>query len=184
MASQWGGSLAMSKREKFVLSIMAATVLMGGYLYFGPGASGSRSSVETLSDASAGDFVQQVIQQFRDDTTLARELFTIRSAERQWGKDPFVKSGVQLSDTAQQTVQDKAPAGAAGQLNMVYTGYIEVGAHRLAIINDMEYAPGDAIDDQGYYVRRIQPHLVEIGKLNAPDAIVLKLTEVETGMEK
>jgi hypothetical protein len=174
----------MSKREKIILSVMAATVLIGGYLYFGTGASGSRSKVETLSDASAGDFVQKVIQQFRDDTTLARELFTIRSAERQWGKDPFVKSGALLSDTARQTVQDKPPAGAAGQLNLVYTGYIQVGAQRLAIINDMEYAPGDAIDDQGYYVRRIRPHQVEIGKLKASDTIVLKLTEVETGMEK
>ena len=176
--------MAMSKREKIIVSVMAATVLMGGYLYLGPGITGSRSNIETLSDASAGDFVQKVIQQFRDDTTLARELFTVRSAEREWGKDPFVKSGVLLSDTARQTDQDKAPAGAAGQLNLVYTGYIEVGAQRLAIINDMEYAPGDAIDDRGTYVRRIQPHQVEIGKLKAPDTIVLKLTEVETGMEK
>jgi hypothetical protein len=176
--------MAMSKREKIIVSVMAATVLMAGYLYFRPGITGSRSNIETLPDVSAGDFVQKVIQQFRDDTTLAKELYTIRSAEREWGKDPFMQSGVLVSDTVQQSVQDKAPAGVVSQLNLAYTGYIEVGAQRLAIINDMEYTSGDAIEGQGYYVRRIQPHQVVIGKLNAPDTFVLKLTEFEAGIEK
>ena len=72
----------------------------------------------------------------------------------------------------------------AGPPSLVYTGYIEVGAQRLAIINDMEYTSGDAIDVQGHYVRRIQPHQVEIGKLKAPDTIILKLTELDPGMGK
>lgn len=50
---------------------------------------------------------------------------------------------------------------------------------RLAIINGMEYAPGESIGEQGYFVRRIQPHQVEIGKRKAPDVIILKLTAYE-----
>lgn len=176
--------MALSKREKIIVLVMTVTVLMGGYLYLGPGTTGSQSRVETLPGASAGDFVQKVIQQFKNDATLARDLFTIRSAEREWGEDPFLKSGASLSDTVRKTVQDKAPAGVVAQLDLVYTGYIEVGAQRLAIINDMEYSSGDAIDDLGHYVRRIRPYQVEIGKLHAPGTIVLKLTEVEAGLAK
>ena len=50
---------------------------------------------------------------------------------------------------------------------------------RLAIINGMEYAPGESNGEQGYFVRRIQPHQVEIGKRNAPDVIIIKLTAYE-----
>jgi len=162
---------------------MAATVLFGGYLYLVPAATDSRRGVETLSDPASREFVQTVIQQFKDDTTLARELYTLRSAERKWGKDPFLKNGILLSDTPRRAVPENPPASVAARLNLVYTGFIEVGTQRLAIINDMEYASGESIAGQGYYVRRIQPRQVEICKRNAPDTIVLNLTEFEAGMD-
>jgi hypothetical protein len=174
----------MSKREKIIVSVMVVTVLLGGYLYFAPEATVSRRGDETQLDTSTHDFVRKVIKQFKEDTTLARELFAIRSAERKWEKDPFLKSDGQLSDTRQRDVSDGAPASDDTQLKLIYSGYLEVGNQRLAIINGIEYASGEVIDDQGYYVRRIQPNQVEIGKRSAPDAILLKLTAFEAGIDK
>ncbi len=175
--------MAMSKREKIIVSVMAATVMMAGYLYLGPGTTVSRINGETLSDASADDFAQKVIQQFREDTTLDSELFTLRSAESEWGEDPFLEAGARLSDTARQAVKDNPPDGVAGPPSLVRLARLRRHL-TLAIINNMEYTSGDAIDVQGHYVRRIQPHQVEIGKLKAPDTIILKLTELDPGMGK
>jgi hypothetical protein len=174
----------MSKREKIIVSLMVATVLLGGYLYSLPGTTDNQRAVEMQLDASTTEFVHKVIQKFKQDTTLAVELFAIRSAERKWEKDPFLDSHAQLSDTPRRRVFEKTPATDDARLNLVYAGYVEVGSQRLAIINGMEYTTGETIDDQGYYVRRIQPHRVEIGKRNAPDVILLKLTAFEAGMGK
>lgn len=174
----------MSKREKIILSAMAVTMLLGAYLYFDPGALVGRRGVEIRSDAWTRDFVQQVVKTFKEDTNLARELFAIRRAEREWGKDPFLKGEALLSDTRRANDPDRAPAGAASRPDLAYTGFLEVGNRRLAIIGGMEYASGETIDGRGYYVRRIQPHQVEIGKRNAADTIILKLTEFEAGMGK
>lgn len=169
----------MSKREKIIVSIMAATLLLGGYLHFFPGTTGHRQGIENKPVLSNLDFTREIIQKLTEDTSLAKELFTIRSAERKWARDPFLKSDILLSDTVHQKSTDREPAGTGTRLDLVYTGFLEAGPRRLAIINGMEYEPGEAIDDQGHYVRRIQPRTVEIGKRNAPDVIIVKMTEYD-----
>lgn len=167
----------MSKREKIIVSVMVVTVLLGGFFYFMPGVTGRPPGGGTEFDESTRDFVQQVHKKFKADTTLAREMFAIRSAQRQWAKDPFLHSDARLSDQPQSNVPDAAPVAAGTRLDLKYNGFVEAGAQRLAIINGMEYASGEAIDGRGYYLRRIQPGQVEIGKRNAPDVIILKMTE-------
>lgn len=158
---------------------MMVTVLLGGYLYFSAETIVNRRGVEKQLDVSTGDFVQKVIKKFKEDTTLAKELFAIRSAGRKWINDPFLSSDARLSDTYQRDVSENTAAPSDAQLKLVYSGFLEVGARRLAIINGMEYSSGEAIDARGYYLRRIQPRQVEIGKRNAPDVIILKMTEYE-----
>jgi hypothetical protein len=169
----------MSIREKIIVSVMAAAVLLGGYLYVDPMTTGSRQGVETPSDGPALDFAREVIRKLKEDTSLARDLFTIRGAERKWKKDPFLKNDALLSDSPKHEIPEHATVSTDTESDWVYTGFIEVGAQRLAIINGMEYTSGDAIDGRGYYVRRIHPHQVEIGKPNTPGVIMLKLMEYE-----
>lgn len=172
--------VSMTKREKIIVSIMAATVLLGGYLYWGPVTTVDRQGVEKKSDSQALEFARKVIQKLKADTALTKDLFTIRSAERQWEKDPFLPTDTLLSDTQQREVPDNATVSTGTQPNLVYSGFLEAGTQRLAIINGMAYASGEAIDSDGHFLRRIQPHQVEIGKRNAPDVIILKMTEYET----
>ena len=46
---------------------MAATVLLGGYLYWGPVTSGSRQDIEKMSDDQALEFARNVIQKLKED---------------------------------------------------------------------------------------------------------------------
>jgi hypothetical protein len=169
----------MNRRETIIVSIMAATVLLGGYLYWGPVMIGDRQEVEKKSAGEALEFARKAIQKLKEDSALTMDLFTIRSAERKWERDPFLKADTLLSDTPQRDVPDLATVTAGTQPELVYTGFLEVGAQRLAIINGMEYASGDAIDSKGHYVLRIHPHQVEIGNQHTQGVIVFKLMEYE-----
>ena len=169
----------MTKREKIIVSIMAATILLGGYLYWGPVTIGGRQEIEKKTDGQALEFARKVVQKLKEDTALTMDLFTIRSAERKWEKDPFLKTDALLSDSPQRKVPENATVVAGIQPELVYTGFLEVGTQRLAIINGMEYTTGEAIDGQGHYVRRIHPQQVEIGNQHAPGIIILKLMEYE-----
>ncbi|MBR9987256.1 MAG: hypothetical protein KFF68_15240 [Desulfosarcina sp.] len=169
----------MTRREKIIVSIMSATVLLGGYLYWWPVTTGGQQGVVNKSDDQALEFARNVSQKLKEDHALTMDLFTIRNAERKWEKDPFLKTGTLLSDTPQRDVPDVAAVTAGTQPDLIYTGFLEVGTRRLAIINGLEYASGEAIDGKGHYVRRIHPHQVEIGNQDKPGVIILKLMEYE-----
>ena len=169
----------MTRREKIIVSIMAAAVLLGGYLYWWPVTTGGQQGVENKSDGQALEFARNVSQKLKEDNALTMDLFTIRNAERKWEKDPFLKTGTLLSDTPQRDVPDVAAVTAGTQPDLIYTGFLEVGTQRLAIINGFEYTLGEAIDGKGHYVRRIHPHQVEIGNQDKPGVILLELMEYE-----
>ena len=64
--------------------------------------------------------------------------------------------------------------------NLVYSGFLEVGSKRLAIINGMEYEAGDKLDPGGFTIKSILPTRVMI--TSAPwgtTPIVLPLQESE-----
>jgi hypothetical protein len=85
----------MSKREKIIVSVMVVTVLLGGYLYFVARRQLSAAGAdETQLDApQRTDFVRQGhSDNSRKTPPWPVELFAIRSAERKWEKDPFLKS--------------------------------------------------------------------------------------------
>lgn len=103
----------MNRREKIIVIVMAASVVLGGYLYYNPGPTVSRQRVEPPSEGPALDFAQKVIQKLKEDTTLTRDLYTIRSAERKWEKDPFLTTDTLLSDAPPQKVADTEAATAS-----------------------------------------------------------------------
>lgn len=46
--------------------------------------------------------------------------------------------------------------------DFLYSGYMEMGTHKLAIINGMEYQEGDRLDSQGATLKKITPGEVRI----------------------
>ena len=168
----------MSVREIIIVSIMLLTMLLSGYLHFLPQTVGNAGSEPSTASPTLG-FAKEIVSQFKKDTSLPRELFIIRKAEGRWDRDPYMAAGEALSGS-----QDKKPAGKEnkddrGHRDFVYTGFLQVGEKRLAVINGIEFAPGEAIDDQGHFIRRIEPDRVEIGALGTPAATVITLIDFD-----
>ena len=69
-------------------------------------------------------------------------------------RDPLIrmKKPVQAEEETEQAEQETQPEGM-----ILYTGYLEMGTTRLAIINGNEYATGDMLEQGGYVVRSITP---------------------------
>lgn len=169
----------MSSREKIIVAIMALTVLLGGYSHFYPSQTAGRERGQRQSVDKDLVLARQLVGRLKADPSLERDLFTIRSAERQWNQDPFINIEPALTDTPQHRSPGSPSPLARNRSDLVYSGFVAAGERRLAIINGIEYAPGETIDDQGHFIRRIQAHQVEIGKRNAPEVIILKLRDDE-----
>ena len=85
-------------------------------------------------------------------------------AEREWTQDPFLdekshRSWVQAKTTMK---EKEKVAIAAPKVEFTYSGYIEVGGKRMAIVNGNEYKEGEALDINGYVLTSVSPARVVI----------------------
>ena len=154
---------------------MAAVVLYGMYsLFF----STPSKVVGTSSAKSIGEikkFVTEVTHGLKEDYKV-RGLFIIEQAKREWIRDPFLTLAAPQKAAV---VIDNRPAAAATapEVSFTYSGYIQMGERKLAIISGVEYETGDELDGGEQIVKQIEPLRVVIGPPNSNDNLTLQLDE-------
>ena len=98
------------------------------------------------------------------------ENYVIARAEAAWAKDPFYKKVL--------PVAAKAGPGGAGAQDIVYSGYVDMGEKKLAVINGNTYRVGDKLDFGGaFYLTSVEPSRVVIADRQNQRNIVIKLKD-------
>ena len=167
----------MSIREKIILSFMVVTIVVCAWIYFFP----DRSSIPANpSDdmVSVKNLVNEIQTKLKHESALELDLQLIHLASSQWDEDPFIEADKFL--TREMVIPEKKKTvrkAATNKPNLLYTGFIEVGRTKLAIINGMEYEIGEAVDTIGHFVKHIYPSRIEIGKVGTDTIFLIPLKE-------
>jgi len=149
---------------------MLLTVVYGIYALFFEGKRNGKtlsttptaavSATKQLENLNA--FITKVAEASR--AGLSKEdKYIISRAESAWKQDPLIT--VELTDIPADEInrQKKQIVQTAGpQLNVSYTGFMQMGDKKFAIINGLEYTAGDEIEQGGFRVRSITPRQVVI----------------------
>lgn len=125
--------------------------------------------LETLNS-----FVTKVAEQTK--TGLSKEqTYILKKAGTEWKQDPFVRIRPRLT---REEEAERQPLVVNSRI--LYTGFLEMGNKRLAIINGMEYEVGDILDQSGLIVRNISPsHVVVAAPDNKNKTLILPMEEIE-----
>jgi len=163
----------MSKREKGILIAMALVVLYGGYTLLMPSSESTRQVAPMQSLQEVDDFVLGVLAELPRFSLNKTEEFTIAAAAQPWAGNPFLKVTLE---------QNRAPEKLSAtvpepDVPLVFSGFIELGDRRLAIINGREYEAGDALDITGYTLKAVYPSHVELRWLDSDDIRAVPLEE-------
>jgi hypothetical protein len=157
----------MSNREKIIVGLMLLTVAYGVYALFFEGK--VKSSATPIASVSATQqlenlnaFITKVAEASK--AGLSKEdKYIISRAESAWKQDPLTT--VELTDRPQNELnrQKQQVAQTTGpQLNVSYTGFMQMGDKKFAIIDGLEYAAGEELERGGFVVRSITPNQVVI----------------------
>jgi hypothetical protein len=164
----------MTNREKIIVGVMVLTVGYGAIELLLP-----RNRAAGLLPAAAAEGVNAFIAKVADTIKSAASdssALVVQKADAAWKQDPFLeirKPPPPRPETA--AVKDTARPG-----SLVYSGFIEVGAKRMAIINGMEYEAGDTVNPGGFTVKSVLPTKVLIGSPQREGApIELPLKDIE-----
>jgi hypothetical protein len=164
----------MTTREKIIVGLMLLTVGYGAVELLLPRAKGGPStSLPAQSAEGLTVFINKVADAVKVGNADAGPMF-IQKAEAAWKQDPFMvirKAAPQVADKA----ASKGPLKPVP--NMTYSGFLEIGAKRLAIINGMEYEAGDRLGTGGFTVKSVLP--TKVIMTSSQGEIALPLQENE-----
>ena len=151
--------IKVSTREIVIVAVMLIVVLYGAYDYF----VGFVSKPVGNGDERAAQIdalIAQVSKTLEAHGAYPVYAAFVTRAESEWKRDPFYREIVPVKTTTD-------------RIDVVYTGYLEIGTRRLTVIDGVSYGPGDELERGGYLVTRIQPSSVVIkGKKSGKTIIV------------
>jgi hypothetical protein len=127
-----------------------------------------------MSIEALNKFVVGAAQELFSEKSAEIDAYILDQAQSAWRKDPFFISGQSLSPQRAAKAFNQDPRQA---VRLAYTGYIEVSDKRLAIINELEYETGEALNQPGYYIKQITPKRVVVGIEGETQNIILPLEE-------
>jgi hypothetical protein len=165
----------MTTREKIIVGVMLLTVGYGAIELLLPRAKTAKLPLTAKSSDGLNAFITKVAAAVKGETSDAGDLI-IQRAENAWKQDPFLEIRKPEAQAAMRPVKEPVRPPP----NMVYSGFIEVGSKRLAIINGMEYEPGERLDPGGFTIQSVLPNKVIMSSSKAESTpIVLPLQENE-----
>jgi len=135
---------------------MVLSVVYGVYIMFFD----SPKQIKTFS--AGGDrqlealntFITKVAEKSKSGPSK-KQAYILQKAQADWKQDPFVQ--LQPNKVA----EDTGPAPVLDD-RVRYTGFLQMGDTRLAIISGMEYEPGDRLEPGGFIIRSIFPNRVVV----------------------
>ena len=146
----------LKKREIIILVIAALFILYAGYEYLiaGPASKKVKTSTESvnINTSSTG-----ITKDLGKDKITDFDAYVIRRMEADWGKNPFWKKDSYKAWAA----RDGAASGSI-LAKIIYSGYVDSGKNKMAIINGLEYRLGEELELEGYVLKQITPSSVLI----------------------
>ena len=144
----------LNKRQIIILAAASLIVLYGAYELLIAGPSGKKAKtaaapVETVS------FVSTLGNDLLKNKATGVDVYIAERAETEWGKSPFWEA------TSYREFVGKGPEVKGGP-KIVYSGYVDTGRKKMAIINGWEYEAGEPLEIEGYILKRVTPSRVLI----------------------
>lgn len=131
--------------------------------------SGVDKELETLNS-----FITKVADQTKNSLSK-KQAYVLQKAQAEWKQDPLMQIQPKMSEE-DETEREPLVLGS----KILYTGFLQMGDKRLAIINGLEYEVGDKLEPGGLIVRNIHPNHIVIGSsVKKNKKVTLPMEEIE-----
>ena len=70
-----------------------------------------------------------------------------------------------------------AAGGSSSAAKIIYSGYVDAGIMKIAVINGLEYKAGEQLEMEGYVLKRVTPSKVLIVNKNTGSEVEIPIQE-------
>lgn len=162
----------LNKRQIIILVIAALFVLYAVYEYLIAGPASKK--VKTSADpAEINTFVSELTSNLIKDNLAAVDAYILGRAEADWQKNPFWERESYKAWAA----REGAAGGSGASAKIIYSGYVDSGNKKMAVINGLEYRIGEQLEMEGYVLKSITPSKVLIVNKNTGSEVEVSIQE-------
>ena len=162
----------LKKREIIILAVAAIFVLYAVYAYLIADRQKGKK-VETGKDSVK---IETVISGLTDELNKNKlsdfDNYIIKKAQVNWGINPFLRRDLYKAWLA----KDSGSGGIAA-LKITYSGYVDTGINKLAVLNGIEYKIGEELKEEGYILKNITSSKVIIFDKRAGNNLEIPIQE-------
>jgi hypothetical protein len=148
----------LKKREIIILVIAALFVLYAGYEYLIAGPANRKIITNTGSDSvDINNSITGITKDLGKDKITDFDAYVVKRMEADWGRNPFWKK-----DMYKAWVNKEGLAKGGILAKIIYSGYVDSGKIKLAVINGFEYRIEEQLEIEGYVLKQITPSKILI----------------------
>lgn len=159
----------LNKRQIIILAVAALAVLYAAYELLIAGSMGGKTKIEA-KPAEIGSFVNTIRNDLAKTKTAGDDIYIATRAEMEWNRNPFWEKTSYLEFVGKET-------SGVVTAKIIYSGYVEAGRKKMAIINGWEYETGESLDIEGYWLKSISPSRVLIVNRNTFSELSVPIQE-------
>jgi hypothetical protein len=161
----------LDKRQIIILVLMVCAILYGIYELFIAGS--AKNSTATIPKAAISTGSGIAVDSI-SEPSAAVNAYVITRAEADWPRNPFIERNSYKEWVAK---EGAASGSTVAAVKIIYSGYLDAGKKKMAIINGMEYSPGDKLEMEGYVLKEIRPSKVIISNRNTGSELEVFIQE-------
>jgi hypothetical protein len=176
-------NVQMTKRERVILVLMCLAVVYGAYaLFFSSPPKGTSKSAGSRS-SEINKLITELSVGLTKEGPTATDNYIIEKAESKWVKDPFFDKKISVVKEKEKVPKVEAEMEAEKEVEVLpevtfsYSGYLQMGDRKIAIIDGMEYKTGEEIGPGGFIIRAIYPNRIVVGIKGKEEEITVPLVE-------
>lgn len=164
----------LKKREIIILAIAAVFVLYAGYEFLIARPADKKIQTSANVDAAKkNSSLSDLTNELSKDKLSDLDAYMVKRIETDWSKNPFWKQDLYKEWAA----KEDAAKGVSAAPKIIYSGYVDSGKNKMAVINGLEYRIGEQLEMEGYFLKQITPSKVVIFNKNTGDREEIPLQE-------
>jgi hypothetical protein len=152
----------MEKREKVLIALMIIALGYGAFELFVRPAFKTADAPSSVNVDEAMNLSQALSKSLVQADLGADEKHVLEKAAAPWAANPFYDWPHPRAAEAMETGTKPALALEQIRKTTAYSGYLEMGRTRIAVINGLEYRVGETLVEGDYVVERITPASVTL----------------------
>lgn len=140
----------MFKREQLMVIAAVAAVVIGGVYHFAGALKKNSALYDPRRAVEIQSFIGEETAKNIREMPSASDLYIVRHAGTRWVRNPFsyTVENVSKKKSHVRTIASQKPG-------FVYTGYMDTGKRKVAIIDGIEYLVGDPMEKKDFFVKSI-----------------------------